>query len=65
MNAVAAASQTRRLQYVALKSKTTDGEFVVEAIDHNDDGIIYCARFTGPDAAARAVEYAEWKNATQ
>jgi hypothetical protein len=34
----------------------------VEAIDYNDDGVVYVAVFTGPKAEARAEEYANFKN---
>lgn len=37
-------------------------EWVVEAIDYEDEGQCYVARFSGPHAEYRALEYADWKN---
>jgi hypothetical protein len=37
-------------------------EWRVEAIDYDKDGQIYVAIFCGPQAQARAEEYARWKN---
>lgn len=47
---------------VAKHSKYAD-TWVVEAIDHANEGVIYSAEFGGPHAEERAQEYAEWKNA--
>jgi hypothetical protein len=41
------------------------GDYRVEAIDQEGDGEIFTAIFTGPDAGARAHEYADWKNSSQ
>lgn len=40
-----------------------DAGWVVEAIDFDNDGIVYRALFTGPSAEQRAKEYADWKRA--
>jgi hypothetical protein len=40
------------------------GDYRVEAIDKDGDGEVFIAIFVGPDAQARAEEYAEWKNST-
>jgi hypothetical protein len=37
-------------------------EWRVEAIDYDKDGQIYVAIFCGPQAQARAEEYARFKN---
>jgi hypothetical protein len=37
-------------------------EWIVEAFNPEGDGEVYVAEFSGPDAKARAVEYAAWKN---
>lgn len=42
---------------------TRDTGWVVEAIDSDNDGIVYRALFTGPYAEQRAYEYMAWKNA--
>jgi len=49
-----------RLHYQAIRSKTTPREYVVEAIGL--DGEVYVTIFAGPDAEARASDYAAWKN---
>jgi hypothetical protein len=36
----------------------------VEAIDHDGEGEVYIAIFSGPHAQARAEAYAAWKNAS-
>jgi hypothetical protein len=40
-----------------------DTGWVVEAIDSDNNGIVYRALFTGPYAEQRAFEYMAWKNA--
>ena len=35
----------------------------VEAIDFDNEGIVYVACFSGPEAKERAEEYAAWKYA--
>lgn len=42
---------------------TRDTAWAVEAIDSNNDGVVYRALFTGPYAEQRAYEYVAWKNA--
>jgi len=48
------------MQY-EMKASRFEGEWVVEAINEKGDGEIYIAAFSGPDAKARAAEYAAWK----
>jgi hypothetical protein len=50
------------MQYEAIPARDTAGEWVVEAINHDNDGEVYMARFSGPHAEDRANEYAAWKN---
>ena len=37
----------------------------VEAIDHEGDGEVRVAIFSGPEAQERAQEYAEWKRSAE
>ena len=37
------------------------GDHMVWSLDESGDGGIYCTIFAGPDARARAIEYAEAK----
>jgi hypothetical protein len=39
------------------------GDWVVEAINHEDDGQIYTTIFSGSDTEKRAREYFDWKEA--
>ena len=48
------------MQY-EMKESLFKGEWVVEAINHEGDGEIYIAAFSGPEAKERAAEYAAWK----
>ena len=50
------------LVYEAVESKTEANAWRAEAIDNEGDGAAYVAIFAGPDAKARAEEYAVWKN---
>lgn len=54
------------MKYEAFRSKTgvDDCEWRVEAIDELNEGVCYVAIFSGPDAKARAQEYARFKNET-
>jgi len=53
------------LQYETIEDNRHSGDYRVEAIDQENDGEIYVAIFAGPDARARALEYADWKNSSQ
>ena len=53
------------LYHEVMEDRRHPGDFRVEAIDSEADGEIYVAIFSGPDAAVRAEEYANWKNASQ
>ena len=45
-----------------VKQSRFEREWVVEAFNADGDGEVYVAAFSGPEAKARAVEYASWKN---
>jgi hypothetical protein len=45
-----------------VKHSRHEREWVVEAFNPEGDGEVYVAEFSGPDAKARATEYAAWKN---
>lgn len=49
------------MRYEVAESRNATGEWRVEAIDTDNDGQIYVALFSGPEARERAEEYAEWK----
>lgn len=49
------------LPYETIEDHRNTGDYRVEAI--GNDGEVYVAIFTGPDARERAEEYANWKNA--
>lgn len=51
-----------KLMFECVKSKVCADEWIVEAIDHDNEGVIYAATFSGPGAGARAAEYTAWKN---
>jgi len=57
-------STKTRLQYEVVRSLTAidDNEYRVEAIAPDGDGEVYVAIFSGPEAKARAEEYAKFKN---
>lgn len=46
--------------YEVVESRQYSGHWHAEAID--DDGRVFVAVFSGPNAAERAHEYATWKN---
>ena len=51
------------MHYEVAQSRGVQDEWRVEAINHEGDGEIYVALFSGPDAKLRAYKYAAWKNA--
>jgi hypothetical protein len=51
------------LQYDVAQDVRHVGDYRVEAINEDQDGEVYVAIFTGPDAELRASEYAAWKSA--
>ena len=58
---------TTKLTYEVARSQDAiaDDEYRVEAIDHDADGAVYVAIFSGPQAKERAEEYARFKNRGQ
>jgi hypothetical protein len=52
------------LHYEVVPDRLQLGDYRVEAINKDGDGEVFIAIFVGPDAQARAEEYAEWKNST-
>ena len=57
-------TNTATLQYEVIRSKDAvdDSEYRAEAVDFDGEGECYGAIFYGPDAKARAEEYAAFKN---
>jgi len=49
--------------YEVIEDKLQPGDWRVEAINTEGDGEVYIAIFVGPNADARAKDYADWKNA--
>ncbi len=50
------------MTFEAMADQKNSGEWRVEAIDFNNEGQVYVAIFSGPNAEKRAEEYAIWKN---
>ena len=49
------------MKYELVKDRIHPGDWRVEAVDAEHEGVVYVALFTGPKAKERATEYAEWK----
>jgi hypothetical protein len=58
---VSSLAKGRAMKY-EVKHSRYEREWVVEAFNPKDDGEVYVAEFSGPNAKARATEYAAWKN---
>lgn len=58
------ASQREELfmDFEVLEDRRNPGDWRVEAMDFEDEGKVYVAIFSGPDAKERAHEYASFKN---
>ena len=50
------------VRYEVVQTRDVMDEWRVEGIDHDADGQIYVALFSGPQAKERAKEYAQFKN---
>jgi hypothetical protein len=50
------------IHYEMVADSRNAGDYRVEAINKENDGEVYVAIFSGPDAKIRAEEYARWKN---
>jgi hypothetical protein len=53
------------MKYEAFQDKDIPGDWRVEFIDFENEGTVYVAIFSGPNARERAEEYAIWKNKAQ
>jgi hypothetical protein len=53
------------MRYEVVPDPADPASWRVEAIDRNGTEQLYLAVFRGPDAAGRAREYADWKNASR
>jgi hypothetical protein len=51
--------------YEVAQDRIDHHDWRVEAINHDGDGEVYVAIFSGPDAQTRGEAYAAWKNAPQ
>lgn len=51
--------------YEVIKDTVTMDTWRVEAINACGDGEVFVTIFSGPDAEARAHEYARWKNSAR
>ena len=53
------------MEWTAVEDRRNHAEWRVEAVDFDNEGAVYVAIFSGPEARERAEEYAAWKNAVQ
>lgn len=53
---------TKTLDFQIVEDRNDSSSWRVEAIDYDNEGVIYQALFMGPGAHERAGEYAAWKN---
>lgn len=49
------------MQFKTYPHEDNSGDWIVEAINPEGEGEIFTAIFSGPNAKARAEEYANWK----
>lgn len=50
------------MKYETVQDRLSRDDWRVEAVDCEDEGKVYVAIFTGPQAKERAEEYASWKS---
>jgi hypothetical protein len=50
------------MNYEAFADNNVPGDWRVEAIDFENEGNVYVAIFSGPEAQTRAEDYARWQN---
>ena len=50
------------MNFEVFVDEKTPGDWRVEAIDFENEGNIYVAVFSGPNAQVRANDYAQWQN---
>lgn len=55
-------SEGGSMEWECIEDMRHPGDWRVEAIDHEHEGQVYVAIFSGPDAQERAEEYAALKN---
>jgi len=53
------------MEWTYAEDKRNPGDWRVEAVDFEDEGKVYVAIFSGPNAQERAEEYAEWKGSAR
>ena len=53
---------SQKMVFECAQSRDCADDWIVEAIDLENEGVIYAATFSGPKASERASEYAAWKN---
>jgi hypothetical protein len=58
----ASQDEETKMEWPFFEDKLNPGDWRVEATDFENEGNVYVAIFSGPDAHARAEEYARWKN---
>jgi hypothetical protein len=53
------------MEWMEFEDKNNPGDWRVEAIDYENEGVVYVTIFSGPEARERAREYAAIKNAQE
>jgi len=53
------------MEWIGFEDKNNPNDWRVEANDYENEGAVYVAIFSGPDAKERAKEYAGIKNAQE
>jgi hypothetical protein len=58
-------SEEKQMEWTIVEDHSGSGDWRVEGIDFDNEGKVYVAIFSGPDARYRAGEYTEWKKSLQ
>ena len=58
----ASQSEEKFMEFECIEDQRNPGDWRVEAIDFEDEGKVYIAVFSGPEAKERAQEYVSFKN---
>ena len=53
------------MEWTVTKDRDNASDWRVEGIAFKDEGKVYVTIFSGPDAQARAEEYAQWQQSLQ
>jgi hypothetical protein len=53
------------MEWFCFEDKLYAGDWRVEGRDYGNDGRVYIAIFSGPDARERAQEYTDWKTESE